>query len=81
MNYAADNGIVATSGLGSDEATGVANKKKWVGDYKQNKGSTAYTAEHGSYAVCQAEGFAIEEPAAAGLFDEQGAQRAAVSSS
>ena len=39
VNYAADNGIVATSGLGSDEATGVANKQKWVGDYKQNKGS------------------------------------------
>ena len=39
VNYAADNGIVATSGLGSDEATGVANKKKWVGDYKQNKGT------------------------------------------
>ena len=39
VNYAADNGIVATSGLGSDEATGVANKQKWVGDYKQNKGT------------------------------------------
>ena len=39
VNYAADNGIVATSGLGSDEATGVANKKKWVGDYKQDKGT------------------------------------------